>query len=532
MATEANEQELKVNASEHGALYQAALAECERLRQLHAAALAERDQLRQLHVAALAVQRAPSLVEKLRRVAEAIRELGWQRVVIALRDEDMELTELISAGQGEEHIVPQRMLPPQEWQRRLSGELKPFKIGQSYFVPVDGLPVRDESWQTGDELFIPVRDQIERMMCIISLDAPLDGRRPTPESLPSLELFAQEVAAHIETAQLYKALQDQIIPLGERARRLALLNLISNMLSSTLDLQTMLANVSEQVVQAFGVDHCSIVLYDHDSRVASCMAEQPALGMIRHTMSLRECPLVDRLQTSPLPIQVWVSGDGDLLGKEMQFWLGQTNIETALIVPLIIQDRLIGWFGLNLIQRQRVFSAEQIELGQTIANQTAAAVENARLFERVQSTLHKLESTNRTQAQLLATVQELSTPVVPVLDGILILPLIGFIDSDRAQRIMEGLLSSIEQNRAAVILLDVTGVPVVDSGVAEYLMRAARAAQLLGARPVLVGIRPEVAQAIVDLGVHLRDLVTRSDLQSGLEYALSITQRRIMTIES
>jgi rsbT co-antagonist protein RsbR len=96
---------------------------------------------------------------------------------------------------------------------------------------------------------------------------------------------------------------------------------------------------------------------------------------------------------------------------------------------------------------------------------------------------------------------------------------------------MEGLLTSIEQNRAEVVLLDVTGVPVVDSGVAEHLMRAARAAQLLGARPVLVGIRPEVAQTIVGLGIRLRDLVTRSDLQSGLEYALSITRRKIIATE-
>jgi rsbT co-antagonist protein RsbR len=190
--------------------------------------------------------------------------------------------------------------------------------------------------------------------------------------------------------------------------------------------------------------------------------------------------------------------------------------------------RLAGWFGLSYINRQRAFSADQVELCQTIANQTAAAVENARLFERVQSTLHELEATNRTQAQLLATVQELSTPVVPVLDDILILPLIGFIDSDRAQRVMEGLLTGIEQTRAQVVLLDVTGVPVVDSGVADHLMRAARAAQLLGAHLVLVGIRPEVAQTIVGLGVHMRDIATRSDLQSGLEYALSITRRKIV----
>lgn len=513
-------------------IYAAQVAVAIANQRLYQEALAERDKLSRLHQVALAVQRAPSLPQKLSRIAEGIRETGWQRVTISLCDEDLRVTELIALGLSaeEEAALRQRTDQVEYWRRWLQGQLEAYRIGLSYFLPVEGLPAHDERWQAGDVLFIPVRDQLGRVACVIHLDAPLDGRRPTAESLRIVELFGQEAAANIETAQLYQALQDQIIVLGDRAQRLALLNRISALVGSTLDLRTMLSSVAEQIVEAFGVDHCAVVLYDHDSRVGHCVAEQPARGLNGYTLSLVDCSLIERLLTSA-PVEVDVTANGESLGVEMQRWLNRFEIKSVLLVPLVVQGRLAGWFGLNFIERKRSLSADQIELCQTIANQTAAAVENARLFERVQSTLHELEATNRTQAQLLATVQELSTPVVPVLEGILILPLIGFIDSDRAQRVMEGLLTGIEQTRAQVVLLDVTGVPVVDSGVADHLMRAARAAQLLGARPIIVGIRPEVAQTIVGLGVHLRDLVTRSDLQSGLEYALALTRRKIVAVD-
>ncbi len=505
---------------------------------LYQGTLAERDKLSRLHQVALAVQRAPSLIEKLRRIAEGIRETGWRRVVISLCDENLDMTEMISAGLSpdEEQSLRHSATLMEHWRRWLSGRLESARMGQSYFVPFQsqGEAERagggDDSWAEGDVLFIPVRDQMGRVACIINLDAPLDGCRPTLESLRMVELFAQEAAANIETAQLYQALQDQIIVLGDRAQRLALLNRISGMVGATLDLRAMLSNVSEQVTEAFAIDHCTVVLYDHDNRVGSCVAEYPERGMAGFSMSLADSLVIQDLYASAAPVLVNLLTSGAVLGAEMQRWLGRWGVESVLLVPLMSPGRLAGWFGLNFINRQRMFSADQVELCQTIANQTAAAVENARLFERVQSALHELEATNRTQAQLLATVQELSTPVVPVLDDILILPLIGFIDSDRAQRVMEGLLAGLEQTRAQVVLLDVTGVPVVDSGVADHLMRAARAAQLLGAHLVLVGIRPEVAQTIVGLGVHMSDIATRSDLRSGLEYALAITRRKIVPV--
>ncbi|HNP69847.1 MAG TPA: STAS domain-containing protein [Kouleothrix sp.] len=117
-------------------------------------------------------------------------------------------------------------------------------------------------------------------------------------------------------------------------------------------------------------------------------------------------------------------------------------------------------------------------------------------------------------------IQELSTPIVPIYEGVLVLPLTGAVDSRRATQVMEAVLEKIVGNQADVLILDITGVPVVDTGVANYLIQMARAVNLLGAQVVLVGIGPEIAQTIVQLGVELRNIITRSNLQAGIEYAL------------
>lgn len=117
---------------------------------------------------------------------------------------------------------------------------------------------------------------------------------------------------------------------------------------------------------------------------------------------------------------------------------------------------------------------------------------------------------------------EISSPIVPVYSGILVLPLIGSIDSRRASQIMEALLDAISHHSADVVILDITGVPVIDTGVANYLLQAARAARLLGSTVVLVGIGAEIAQMIVQLGIDLTGMITRANLQGGVEYALEL----------
>jgi len=121
------------------------------------------------------------------------------------------------------------------------------------------------------------------------------------------------------------------------------------------------------------------------------------------------------------------------------------------------------------------------------------------------------------QQQVIA---ELSTPLLPLAAGVLAMPLIGAIDAARAELIMETLLAGVVQQRARAVILDLTGVRVVDGRAAQGLMQAARAAHMLGAASILTGISAELASALVELDVDLRGLVTLGSLRSGVEYAL------------
>jgi PAS domain S-box-containing protein len=119
-----------------------------------------------------------------------------------------------------------------------------------------------------------------------------------------------------------------------------------------------------------------------------------------------------------------------------------------------------------------------------------------------------------------AALAELSTPLIPFSDRVVVMPLVGAVDSRRAQQVIDTLLSGIANTRAQVVILDITGVAMVDTQVANGLLRAAQAVKLLGAQAVLTGIRPEVAQALVGLGVDLSGIVTRGTLQSGIAFAI------------
>jgi anti-anti-sigma factor len=156
-------------------------------------------------------------------------------------------------------------------------------------------------------------------------------------------------------------------------------------------------------------------------------------------------------------------------------------------------------------------------LEERVADRTAALQQS--LTEREQ-TLVELNDALHARDLLSKAVRDLSSPVLPVQEGVLVMPLIGVIDSERAAILTQSLLQAIEQHHARTVLIDVTGVPLVDTQVAAVLLQAAAATKLLGAQPVLVGLRPELAQTIVGLGLDLSMLITHADLQSGITYAL------------
>jgi rsbT co-antagonist protein RsbR len=129
----------------------------------------------------------------------------------------------------------------------------------------------------------------------------------------------------------------------------------------------------------------------------------------------------------------------------------------------------------------------------------------------------------RQQEELL----ELSTPVIQLWDGVLALPLIGTLDSARTQLVMENLLQRIVDTGSAIAIIDITGVPLVDTLVAQHLLKTVAAARLMGAECLISGIRPQIAQTIVHLGVSLGDVTTKATLADALAVALSRLGQRL-----
>ena len=124
-------------------------------------------------------------------------------------------------------------------------------------------------------------------------------------------------------------------------------------------------------------------------------------------------------------------------------------------------------------------------------------------------------------------ILDVSTPVLQVWEGVVVAPFIGTLDTQRAQQFMERLLDKIVETNSSVALLDVTGVPAIDTRTAQHLIETITSVRLLGAQAVLTGVRPAIAQTLAHLGINLADVVTRSSLAAGLRVALDILHLKI-----
>ncbi len=159
--------------------------------------------------------------------------------------------------------------------------------------------------------------------------------------------------------------------------------------------------------------------------------------------------------------------------------------------------------------------------------------------ENLESLARERDAHLRQLQEKLSTIElqtkamiELSTPVIQVWDEILILPLIGTVDTARAQQIMEGLLDTVEKTHCSVAIIDITGVPLVDTKVANHLLRTIEAVRLLGAEALLTGVSPHIAQTLVQLRVDLSRVSTLGSLQAGLRRAFVLTGRTVHQEES
>jgi len=181
-------------------------------------------------------------------------------------------------------------------------------------------------------------------------------------------------------------------------------------------------------------------------------------------------------------------------------WLVVTGAAGLIVLNVWLYTRETG----RLVQRLR----------QQTQGLQAADQEKGRLVD-------DLQALTAQQQELLDLVSELAAPIIPVQEGVIILPLVGHVDEERAGHMLRTLLDGIAAHRARVAVVDLTGVPVVDSLLARSLVQMSQGARLLGATCVLSGLRAEVAHTLTRLDVPLDMLITSVDLQAGIEYALA-----------
>ena len=190
----------------------------------------------------------------------------------------------------------------------------------------------------------------------------------------------------------------------------------------------------------------------------------------------------------------------------------------------------VATFVLSL--KQPVFAAARRELAKNQDKLFEMVWSATELFDKL--ALLTTDAFMTAREELIARQQqellELSTPVVKLWEGILALPIIGTLDSSRTQVVMENLLQTIVATNSKYAIIDITGVPTVDTLVAQHLLKTITAARLMGAECIISGVRPQIAQTIVHLGINLEDVITKARLSDALALALQRSGRMVVRV--
>jgi anti-anti-sigma regulatory factor len=226
---------------------------------------------------------------------------------------------------------------------------------------------------------------------------------------------------------------------------------------------------------------------------------------------------------------------------------GHLPLHNSLGAPLIHQGELLG--SIHIANREAGYTDLDLHLMKRIASviapvlaarlqrdrqdakrreAEAALKEHVRELARINGELEKANAQVRAQMQQF---REHSTPVIQVWNGVLVTPLVGQLDVERMNQLLSRLLDIVANSGSKVVLIDITGLPIVDTQTAQLLFSATSAVRLLGAQVVLTGARPRIAQTMVELGLDFSSLVTRGSLASGLEFAFKLLQLRVVSAE-
>jgi DNA-binding LacI/PurR family transcriptional regulator/anti-anti-sigma regulatory factor/putative methionine-R-sulfoxide reductase with GAF domain len=352
--------------------------------------------------------------------------------------------------------------------------------------------------------------------------------------------------------QISGTLQDSLLVRQLEVRKVQMLTAaeVSQVVSSLLDPDELIQRVVELVQERFDLYYVGLFLVDGGWVVLRAATGEAGEKMLEqgHRLQIGGGSMVGRCIGDH---QACIAAD---VGEEAVRFdnplLPETRSELAL--PLVSREGAIGALSIQSTL-EKAFSEEDVAIFQTMADQLANAIANARLYEKIQKAYAEVERqvqertaqlqrevAERARAQeenlqlqqevieaQQRAIRELSTPIIPVLEGVIVVPLIGSIDTARARDITRNLLAGIRAHNARIVILDITGVPIVDSGVAAYLNKTIQAARLKGTRAIVTGISEAVATTIVDLGIDWSGVETLSDLKTGLRVAIAGMRQRV-----
>lgn len=401
----------------------------ERIQQEAEATRRERDRLAQLHLVASSIQSAPDVPSRLQVVADGIHEAGWGRVVITLRDEKLEPTAMIQAGYSYEEALQlsDQVLAGRVW-RTWINDLSFFdlKLGAGYYMRYNHPWVRQnvlrdvtpepaqvpaDRWHPLDVLYLPLVGQDQkRIIGIIEMTEPVDGHIPTEASLQPFELFASQAAAAIETTRLY-------LETVRAAEQEARLNEMMEAVSLSLSPQAVIEAVGRGLQLMVPFTRMSVALYDEETKqfelLLGVLALDGSVQVLQGDPQTSTDTLIGHIHREPQSHVYLLQREEGLRRsyQDVTSWY-ESGERSTLVVPMISGGQAVGVLHLGSELENAFGFQENLDLIQRLANLSAVALDNARLFQQSRQRTLELDQ----QAQRLGVINRVSGLVAQTLD--------------------------------------------------------------------------------------------------------------------
>jgi len=349
----------------------------------------------------------------------------------------------------------------------------------------------------------------------------LDARTDDPDAA-LLRAVIEELRTHRANAGLEAVL---------RERQTALMYLAQSQALGSGDIEAALAEITETAAKVLGVARCSVWRYSEDFTKMICVE------LYRTDEAVHERGIEFELSSFPRYVEairdegVIAADDALTDPRTSEFadgYLAPLGISSMLDAPIRVGGRMLGVLCGEQTGAPRTWTPSDKQFSAALGDLAALAFESherQRTAEELRSMVDLAEQRVETIERQRLAIVDLSAPIIDVWDGILALPVVGLVDTERSIELTERLLERIAESGAQSVIVDLTGVDVVDTMTANHLLQMIRAASLLGAFSVLSGISPQIAQTLVQLDVDLTEITTVRNLKEALKTCLRRTTR-------